>query len=286
MVRDLTGGLGVDVAIEAAGSARAVEEALDLIRDGGRYVIAGHYTDAGPSAINVHQQINRKHLEIRGCWGSEVVALRPRAARPRAASRRDSLARDRREDLRALGTQSGARRRRGDASPEGSCQTQLTRSRRGPPDRRSLALTPQRGVEIRIALAALGFRVRVGVPRAVREPRVSARSPSAGSVDRLGQPEPVLGCVRAPRLRLVLRHRAQRLRRERRRRRRPQQHRLRAGLPAADALRRPRCSAARPATSTSAASSSRGCRSCWRWSCCTASPRSICRGGAPSARCC
>ena len=71
-VRDLTGGLGADVAIEAAGSACAVEEALDLIRDGGRYVIAGHYTDAGPSAINVHQQINRKHLEIRGCWGSEV----------------------------------------------------------------------------------------------------------------------------------------------------------------------------------------------------------------------
>ena len=72
IVRDLTGGLGVDAAIEAAGSARAVEEALDLIRDGGRYVIAGHYTDAGPSAINVHQQINKKHLEIRGCWGSEV----------------------------------------------------------------------------------------------------------------------------------------------------------------------------------------------------------------------
>jgi L-iditol 2-dehydrogenase len=72
MIRDLTGGLGVDVAIEAAGSARAVEEALHLVRDGGRYVIAGHYTDAGPSTINVHEQINRKHLEIRGCWGSEV----------------------------------------------------------------------------------------------------------------------------------------------------------------------------------------------------------------------
>lgn len=71
-IRELTGGLGVDVAVEAAGSARAVEEALDLIRDGGRYVVAGHYTDAGPSAINAHQQINRKHLEIRGCWGSEV----------------------------------------------------------------------------------------------------------------------------------------------------------------------------------------------------------------------
>jgi D-arabinose 1-dehydrogenase-like Zn-dependent alcohol dehydrogenase len=72
-VREATGGVGVDVAIEAAGSARAVEEALPLIRDGGRYVIAGHYTDAGPSSINAHQHINRKHLEIRGCWGSEVA---------------------------------------------------------------------------------------------------------------------------------------------------------------------------------------------------------------------
>jgi L-iditol 2-dehydrogenase len=62
---------GVDVAIEAAGSARAIEEGLNLVRDGGRYIVAGHYTDAGPSTINAHRQINRKHLEIRGCWGSE-----------------------------------------------------------------------------------------------------------------------------------------------------------------------------------------------------------------------
>ena len=70
-VRSITRGHGVDVAIEAAGSARAVEEGLNLVRDGGRYVIAGHYTNAGPSTINVHEQINRKHVEIRGCWGSE-----------------------------------------------------------------------------------------------------------------------------------------------------------------------------------------------------------------------
>ena len=70
-VRSRSHGEGVDVVIEAAGSARAFEEGLNLVRDGGRYVIAGHYTDAGESAINVHHQINRKHLEIRGCWGSE-----------------------------------------------------------------------------------------------------------------------------------------------------------------------------------------------------------------------
>jgi threonine dehydrogenase-like Zn-dependent dehydrogenase len=70
-VRALTYGEGADVVIEAAGSARAIEEGLTLVRDGGRYVVAGHYTDVGPSAVNAHQHINRKHLEIRGCWGSE-----------------------------------------------------------------------------------------------------------------------------------------------------------------------------------------------------------------------
>ena len=70
-LRARTSGDGVDVALEAAGTPRAFEEGLTLVRDGGRYVIAGHYTDAGPATVNVHQHINRKHLEIRGCWGSE-----------------------------------------------------------------------------------------------------------------------------------------------------------------------------------------------------------------------
>jgi L-iditol 2-dehydrogenase len=71
-VRQLTHGEGADVVLEAAGAADAVPEGLDLARDGGRYVIAGHYTDAGDTSINAHRQINRKHLEIRGCWGSEA----------------------------------------------------------------------------------------------------------------------------------------------------------------------------------------------------------------------
>lgn len=71
-VLEATAGRGADVGVEAAGSARAVEEGLTLVRDGGRYVIAGHYTNAGESAINAHEQINRKHLEVRGCWGSEA----------------------------------------------------------------------------------------------------------------------------------------------------------------------------------------------------------------------
>jgi threonine dehydrogenase-like Zn-dependent dehydrogenase len=71
-VRARTFGEGADVVIEAAGSARAIEEGVTLTRDGGRYIVAGHYTDVGPSTINAHQHINRKHLEIRGCWGSQA----------------------------------------------------------------------------------------------------------------------------------------------------------------------------------------------------------------------
>lgn len=71
-VHALTHDEGVDAVLEAAGAAAAIEEGLSLARDGGRYVIAGHYTDVGDSTINAHRQINRKHLEIRGCWGSEA----------------------------------------------------------------------------------------------------------------------------------------------------------------------------------------------------------------------
>lgn len=72
LVREATGGRGADVVIEAAGSASAFEEGVRLARNGGAYVIAGHYTNAGDSRINVHEHINRAHLDIRGCWGSEV----------------------------------------------------------------------------------------------------------------------------------------------------------------------------------------------------------------------
>jgi threonine dehydrogenase-like Zn-dependent dehydrogenase len=61
---------GVDVVIEASGHPDAVSEALDLVRDGGRVVVCGHYTDNGSVEIHPHWQINRKHVELRGCWGS------------------------------------------------------------------------------------------------------------------------------------------------------------------------------------------------------------------------
>ena len=70
-VLELTGGRGADVTIEASGNPRAVTEGFGMTRDAGRYVIVGQYTDAGDIPVNPHLDINRKHLEIRGCWGSD-----------------------------------------------------------------------------------------------------------------------------------------------------------------------------------------------------------------------
>lgn len=71
MIRARTAGRGVDVVIEASGNPEAVGHALDLVRDGGRVIIVGQYTDNGPVSLNPHWQLNRKHVEIRGCWGSD-----------------------------------------------------------------------------------------------------------------------------------------------------------------------------------------------------------------------
>jgi L-iditol 2-dehydrogenase len=71
IVRERTRGRGADVVIEASGAPDAVSQALDFVRDGGRVVVCGQYTDRGSTSINPHLQINKKHVEIRGCWGSD-----------------------------------------------------------------------------------------------------------------------------------------------------------------------------------------------------------------------
>ncbi len=71
VVNAATDGRGVDVCIEATGVPAAVKDGLQLTRDGGRYVVVGHYTDSGEVGLNPHLHINRKHIEIRGVWGIE-----------------------------------------------------------------------------------------------------------------------------------------------------------------------------------------------------------------------
>ena len=70
-VRELTGGRGADITIEAAGRPEAVVQALRWTRDGGRVVVVGQYTDNGEVSFNPHLDLNQKHLEVRGCWGSD-----------------------------------------------------------------------------------------------------------------------------------------------------------------------------------------------------------------------
>ncbi|MGH7592376.1 MAG: zinc-binding dehydrogenase, partial [Gemmatimonadales bacterium] len=70
-VRSLTGRRGADVVIEVAGAPEAMPQALDLVRDGGRVVVAGQYADTGDATVNPHRHINNKQVEIRGVWGSD-----------------------------------------------------------------------------------------------------------------------------------------------------------------------------------------------------------------------
>lgn len=74
-VRSRTAGRGADVVIEATGNPAAFPEGLEMLRDAGRYVMVGQYTDAGDAAINPHRHVNRRHATILGCWGYEFTHL-------------------------------------------------------------------------------------------------------------------------------------------------------------------------------------------------------------------
>jgi L-iditol 2-dehydrogenase len=88
-VLERTHGRGADVTIECTGAPSAVTDAMRFTRDSGRVIIVGQYTDHGETAFNPHLDLNKKHLEVRGCWGSDyshfhraVEVLRnPRAAK-------------------------------------------------------------------------------------------------------------------------------------------------------------------------------------------------------------
>ncbi len=70
-VLEQTGGRGADITIEASGDPAAVVQGMRWTRDAGRLVVVGQYTDHGEVSFNPHLDLNQKHLEIRGCWGSD-----------------------------------------------------------------------------------------------------------------------------------------------------------------------------------------------------------------------
>jgi L-iditol 2-dehydrogenase len=74
-VLDQTQRRGADLVIEATGNPAAVREGLDFVRDGGRMVVVGQYTDAGDISLSPHRHINRKHVTLLGSWGYEFRHL-------------------------------------------------------------------------------------------------------------------------------------------------------------------------------------------------------------------
>lgn len=62
---------GADVTVEATGSPSAVVQAMRYTRDAGTVVVVGQYTDHGETPFNPHLDLNRKHLDVRACWGSD-----------------------------------------------------------------------------------------------------------------------------------------------------------------------------------------------------------------------
>jgi threonine dehydrogenase-like Zn-dependent dehydrogenase len=75
-----TNGRGADVTIEATGAPAAVTQAMRFTRDAGTVCIVGQYTDHGEASFNPHLDLNRKHLDLRACWGSDYSHFH-RAAR-------------------------------------------------------------------------------------------------------------------------------------------------------------------------------------------------------------
>jgi threonine dehydrogenase-like Zn-dependent dehydrogenase len=69
-VRALTAGYGADVVLECVGHPSAITEGMEMCRDGGKYLVLGHYCDAGPISFNPHI-ITRKQLQVFGSWSSE-----------------------------------------------------------------------------------------------------------------------------------------------------------------------------------------------------------------------
>ncbi len=65
-----TGGFGADMVIECVGRPEAVNESVELGRDGATVLVLGQYGNAGNISFNPHT-ITRKQLRVIGSWGFE-----------------------------------------------------------------------------------------------------------------------------------------------------------------------------------------------------------------------
>lgn len=76
LVKELTGGIGADVVIEATGEPPAFVEAFRLVRRGGTFVEMGHFTDTGDATINPHRDFVHKDIQVFGTWAHTSYDMR------------------------------------------------------------------------------------------------------------------------------------------------------------------------------------------------------------------
>lgn len=65
--------LGADLVVECTGVPASLPEGLDMLRRGGSYVVAGHFTDRGDVQLNPFKHVNNLHASIHGSWGAEAA---------------------------------------------------------------------------------------------------------------------------------------------------------------------------------------------------------------------
>jgi L-iditol 2-dehydrogenase len=73
LVREETlGGYGADVVFECTGVPASIPEGIDMLRRGGTYVEAGHYTDHGDVALNPFRHMVHKQIALVAVWGADT----------------------------------------------------------------------------------------------------------------------------------------------------------------------------------------------------------------------
>ena len=63
---------GADVVFECTGFPNAVPEGIEMVRRGGTYVVAGHFTDVGDVPLNPFRHFTNKQINLVGIWGDDT----------------------------------------------------------------------------------------------------------------------------------------------------------------------------------------------------------------------
>ncbi len=66
------GGYGADVVFECTGVPASIPEGIDMLRRGGTYVEAGHYTDHGDISLNPFRHMVHKQINLVAVWGADT----------------------------------------------------------------------------------------------------------------------------------------------------------------------------------------------------------------------